>query len=285
VTNLNGIITGIQRTWLDPRRSTKAPLADPRRALGHLLGNGVRFGAATKPALAQAGVLAAGEGIETMLALKSVLPSLPVVAGLSATHLAALDLSPRFRPGAGCAGFMSPATMTRPVSKRRTACTNAASPSASRSASSCRSMVISTSIFVSSAPPACSRILQTSSCLMIACVFGSLRRAVDHGAISGLQPVTGRKEQHFLAGGAPSPATARATQAAFPSGDLPSARPGCNGAGQLFSAAGLIIQRIRAIGSPRSARLCSAKQNSCPAPSSALLRPQGGCNPGSAAGG
>jgi hypothetical protein len=104
VTNLNGIITGIQRTWLDPRRSTKAPLADPRRALGHLLGNGVRFGAATKPALAQAGVLAAGEGIETMLALKSVLPSLPVVAGLSATHLAALDLSPRFRPGAGLYG-------------------------------------------------------------------------------------------------------------------------------------------------------------------------------------
>ena len=101
VTNLEGIITGIQRTWLDPRRSTKAPLADPRRALGHLLGNGVRFGAATKPALAQAGVLAAGEGIETMLALKSVLPSLSVVAGLSATHLAALDLPPRFKPGAG----------------------------------------------------------------------------------------------------------------------------------------------------------------------------------------
>jgi hypothetical protein len=101
VTNLNGIITGIQRTWLDPRRSTKAPLADPRRALGHLLGNGVRFGT-LEPAPAQAGdILAAGEGVETMLALKSVLPSLPVVAGLSATHLAALDLPPRFRPGAG----------------------------------------------------------------------------------------------------------------------------------------------------------------------------------------
>ncbi len=64
----------------------------------------------------------------------------------------------------------------------------------------------------------------------------------------------------------PQPEKSRA--AAFPSGDLPAARPGCNGAGQLFSAAGLIIQRIRT-----SARLCIAKQNSCPAPSCALLRP------------
>ena len=85
ITDLESNITGIQRTWLDPRRAAKAPLADPRRALGHLLGNGVRFGAAGD-------ILAAGEGIETMLALKSVLPSLPVIAGLSANHLAALDL-------------------------------------------------------------------------------------------------------------------------------------------------------------------------------------------------
>ena len=87
VTDIDGNITGIQRTWLDPRRSTKAPLADPRRALGNLLGNGVRFGEA-------ADVLAAGEGIETMLALKSVLPDLPMIAGLSANHLVALDLPP-----------------------------------------------------------------------------------------------------------------------------------------------------------------------------------------------
>jgi len=68
VTGLDGTITGILRTWLDPRRPAKAPLADPRRALGHLLGNGVRFGSATKPAPAQAGVLGAGEGVETVLA-------------------------------------------------------------------------------------------------------------------------------------------------------------------------------------------------------------------------
>ena len=87
VTDLRACITGVHRTWLDPLRRSKAPLADPRRALGQLLGNGVRFGVADD-------VLAAGEGIETMLALKSVLPTLPMVAGLSANHLAALDLAP-----------------------------------------------------------------------------------------------------------------------------------------------------------------------------------------------
>jgi hypothetical protein len=90
VTDLDGRITGILRTWIDPLRRTKAPLVDPRRALGHLLGNGVRFGIATD-------LLAAGEGLETMLALKSILPLLPMVAGLSANHLAALDLAPTLR--------------------------------------------------------------------------------------------------------------------------------------------------------------------------------------------
>ena len=90
VTALDGTISGVQRTWLDRERPAKAPLADSRRALGYLLGNGVRFGKVRD-------VLAAGEGIETMLALKSVLPSLPVIAGLSANHLAALGLPPALR--------------------------------------------------------------------------------------------------------------------------------------------------------------------------------------------
>ena len=87
VTDGRGHLIAVQRTWLDPVQVTKAPLADPRRALGPLLGGGVRFGIAHD-------VLAAGEGIETMLALKSVLPALPMVAGLSANHLAALVLAP-----------------------------------------------------------------------------------------------------------------------------------------------------------------------------------------------
>ncbi len=88
VTDPDGRITGLHRTWLDRARFDKAPLGDPRRALGHLLGNGVRFGPA------KAGVILAGEGIETVLSLKCVLPGLPMIAALSANHLAALEFAP-----------------------------------------------------------------------------------------------------------------------------------------------------------------------------------------------
>ena len=83
VTDLAGSITGAHRTWLDPSGADKAPVDTPRRATGHLLGNGVRLGVVTD-------VMAAGEGIETMLSVRSALPDLPMVAGLSANHLAAL---------------------------------------------------------------------------------------------------------------------------------------------------------------------------------------------------
>jgi hypothetical protein len=85
VTDLDGALTGILRTWLARDGSGKAPLATPRRALGRLLGSGVRFGPATD-------VMAAGEGLETMLSLRVVLPAMPMVAALSSAHLAALVL-------------------------------------------------------------------------------------------------------------------------------------------------------------------------------------------------
>ena len=53
----------------------------------------MRFGSA-EPAPAKAGVLLAGEGIETVLSLTCALPGLPMIAALSANHLAALDLTP-----------------------------------------------------------------------------------------------------------------------------------------------------------------------------------------------
>ena len=90
VTDREGRITGVQRTWLDRSGRGKAAMAAPRRALGYLLGNGVRFGVAHD-------VLAAGEGIETMLALRTALPALPMVAALSAGHLAALRFPPPLR--------------------------------------------------------------------------------------------------------------------------------------------------------------------------------------------
>ena len=90
VTDLGGRITGAHRTWLDRSGQDKAPVDSPRRAMGHLLGHGVRFGVADD-------VMAAGEGIETMLSLRSVLPTLPMVAALSANHLAALLLPTTLR--------------------------------------------------------------------------------------------------------------------------------------------------------------------------------------------
>ena len=85
ITNPDGAITGVQRTWLARCGTGKARLATPRPAMGQLLGNGVRFGAARD-------VLTAGEGIETVLSLRCVLPRLPMIAALSANHLAALAL-------------------------------------------------------------------------------------------------------------------------------------------------------------------------------------------------
>lgn len=89
VTALDGTITGLQRTWVDPAGG-KAPVDTPRRAMGCLLGNGVRFGQATD-------VVAVGEGIETMLSIRSALPDLPVIAALSAAHLGAIDFWPNLR--------------------------------------------------------------------------------------------------------------------------------------------------------------------------------------------
>jgi hypothetical protein len=90
VTDLSGAITGAHRTWLDPSGRDKAPVETPRRAMGYLLGNGVRFGIAHE-------VMAAGEGIETVLSLRSAIPTMPMVAGLSANHLAALLLPATLR--------------------------------------------------------------------------------------------------------------------------------------------------------------------------------------------
>jgi hypothetical protein len=90
VTDLDGAITGVQRTWLDASGQRKAPIETPRRAMGHLLGNAVRFG---RPC----DVMAAGEGIETMLSLRCTMPLLPLAAALSAAHLTATRLPATLR--------------------------------------------------------------------------------------------------------------------------------------------------------------------------------------------
>lgn len=95
VTDLDGAITGAHRTWLDPNGFSetnlgKAPIDTPRRAMGNLLGHAVRFGTARD-------VMAVGEGIETMLSLRMILPNLPMAAALSAAHLAVIRFPPSLR--------------------------------------------------------------------------------------------------------------------------------------------------------------------------------------------
>lgn len=90
VTDLDGAITGVHRTWLDPATSTKAPVVTPRRAMGFLLGHGVRFG---RPDA----VMAAGEGIETILSLRQIMPAMPMIAALSSPHLGAVLFPPALR--------------------------------------------------------------------------------------------------------------------------------------------------------------------------------------------
>ncbi|TGQ77362.1 MULTISPECIES: toprim domain-containing protein [unclassified Mesorhizobium] len=88
VADLKGKLTGAHRTWLDPGGFSeahlgRAPVDTPRRAMGELLGHAVRFGCCRD-------VMAAGEGIETMLSQRTVLPAMPALAALSAAHLSAI---------------------------------------------------------------------------------------------------------------------------------------------------------------------------------------------------
>ena len=82
VTDNSGEVTGIHRTFLDPTRKDKARVPSPRRSLGAILGHGVRFGVIDDFAII-------GEGIETVFSLKCVFPRVPMLAALSAAHLAA----------------------------------------------------------------------------------------------------------------------------------------------------------------------------------------------------
>ncbi len=85
VTDLDARVTGLHRTWLDPCGRDKAPVSSPRRALGEIAGHGVQFGTAGD-------VMAAGEGLETVLSVRTILPAMPMAAALSANHLAVFRL-------------------------------------------------------------------------------------------------------------------------------------------------------------------------------------------------
>jgi hypothetical protein len=105
VTDADGWITGVQRTWLDPEALLldaplgpclgKADLPDARRSLGLIAEGAVRFPALRFQALSggdDTGALLVGEGVETVLSLRDVLPGVPVAAAQSAGQLARFTL-------------------------------------------------------------------------------------------------------------------------------------------------------------------------------------------------
>ena len=58
--------------------------------MGNILGHAIRFGIAND-------VMIAGEGIETMLSLREVMPDMPLVAATSSAHLAAILFPPTLK--------------------------------------------------------------------------------------------------------------------------------------------------------------------------------------------
>ena len=85
ITGNDGILTGVQRTWLNSHAPAKAGIAHPRKALGRIHGRAVRFGDLTS----SGATLLTGEGIETVLSLITAIPTITAAAALSAGSLGA----------------------------------------------------------------------------------------------------------------------------------------------------------------------------------------------------
>ncbi|WP_062213246.1 toprim domain-containing protein [Aureimonas sp. AU12] len=85
ITDNAGQVTGVARTWLDVERGAVADIESPKRVMGTLYGNAVRFEGVGN-------VLGCGEGIETMLSVGTALPKLPIAACLTATHLGLFEV-------------------------------------------------------------------------------------------------------------------------------------------------------------------------------------------------
>jgi Toprim domain len=82
ITDTDGQLTGVHRTWLAADGGDKAPVETQRRAMGAVLGHAIRFGQAGDTQIA-------GEGVETILSLLGIFPDMPMAACTSANHLAA----------------------------------------------------------------------------------------------------------------------------------------------------------------------------------------------------
>ena len=89
ITDSAGLIVGVNRIYLT-RGGTLADVPEPKKVLGRLRHCAVRFGA-------PGNVLVVGEGVETVLSIKTALPQLPIAAALTASNLSAFEPPERFR--------------------------------------------------------------------------------------------------------------------------------------------------------------------------------------------
>ena len=81
LTDLDGQVLAVHRTWLDPDGRRKADLPSPRKMLGYSEGAGIRFRNHLLPNCD----ITIGEGIETVLSILEVLPPSAGIATLSST--------------------------------------------------------------------------------------------------------------------------------------------------------------------------------------------------------
>ncbi len=81
----SGEVVGVHRTFLDPTTPAKAPIKDPKRALGHLTGGACWLRRSGE-------CLIVAEGIETALSIGMVFPGAALAAGLTAHHLAEMNI-------------------------------------------------------------------------------------------------------------------------------------------------------------------------------------------------
>ena len=82
ITNNEGIITGVARTFLNPDTKQLAEMENPKRVLGQLHGNAIRIGSGPYPE-----DLIAGEGLENVLSVGTALPKSDLASCLTANHL------------------------------------------------------------------------------------------------------------------------------------------------------------------------------------------------------
>lgn len=85
ITDNDGNFTGCARTWLDTDNDRVASIEEPKRVIGNLAGNAVRFQYRASPDLI------AGEGIESVLSVGTAFPVASLAACLTANHLGMFD--------------------------------------------------------------------------------------------------------------------------------------------------------------------------------------------------